>query len=236
MARIVVAFGSIGDQPTRTSTATTPTARPAATLQASRWPMKPTATAAVNSGVAAFKSAVKPVGKVTVANEISVNGTAENRAPTIRKLLTRPRAAASVRRPANTMRTVAPIRSRISAAHTGPTSGAAMRKNRNAAPQTAPRNRSQPRSTGESERRDGAVGVVIRIGSCRSRVPATYVSGTRASSFDDHFREIIARASLRRWNLQRAFDGLSSRTRQMSAPSWVGHGPRDRDPGARGRS
>ena len=46
-----------------------------------RWPMNPTAIAAVNSGVAAFRSAVNPAGSVTVATAISVTGTAENRAP-----------------------------------------------------------------------------------------------------------------------------------------------------------
>ena len=52
--------------------------------------MNPTAIAAVNSGVAAFRSAVNPAGSVTVAMAIRVNGTAENRAPTTRKLVIRP--------------------------------------------------------------------------------------------------------------------------------------------------
>ena len=56
--------------------------------------------------------------------------------------------------------TAAPIASRISAAHAGPTSGEAMRMNRKAAPQTAPRNRSETRSMSEtgspdSRRRSG---------------------------------------------------------------------------------
>ena len=99
---IVAAFSSSGDQPTRTSTATTPTASPAATRSPKLWPMKATAIAAVKSGVAAARSEVKPAGSVTVANEMSMNGTAENKAPTMRKLAAgrERRLACSVRRPA----------------------------------------------------------------------------------------------------------------------------------------
>ena len=84
--------------------------------------MNPTAIAAVNSGVAALRSAVNPAGSVTVAMAIKVNGTAENRAPTTRKVVTRPRATRQRRGPATTSRTPAPIASRISAAQAGPTS------------------------------------------------------------------------------------------------------------------
>jgi hypothetical protein len=185
MARIVVVLGSIGDQPTSTTTATTPTASPAATRHASRWPRNAIAMAAVNNGVAAFRSEVKPAGSVTVANEISVNGTAENRAPTTRKLRTRPRAATSVRRPKNARRTAAPMRSLISAAHTGPTSGAAMRKNKNAAPQTAPRNSSEVMSIRERARRDGGIGAVIPTTCGRSPQPAIAVGRGPTSSFDE---------------------------------------------------
>ena len=73
--------------------------------------MKATAIAAVKSGVAAARSEVKPAGSVTVANEMSMNGTAENKAPTMRKLVSRPRAAAGVLRPATSSSTLAPSRS-----------------------------------------------------------------------------------------------------------------------------
>ena len=96
-----MAPGSSGDQPTSTMTAMTPTTRPAATRAEMRWPMNPTAIAAVNSGVAAFRSEVNPAGSVTVATAIKVNGTAENRAPATRKLVIRPRATRSVRSPGN---------------------------------------------------------------------------------------------------------------------------------------
>jgi hypothetical protein len=124
--------------------------------------MKPTAISAVNSGVAAFRSAVKPAGSVRVANEISVNGTAENSAPTRKNVATRPRATPRVWRPATTRSTAAPIVRRTSAAHTGPTSGDAIRRNRNAAPQTAPRNRSDPRSTIDRARRAAGWAVDIK--------------------------------------------------------------------------
>ena len=114
----------------------------------STWRSTTTPSAAVNSGVAALSSAVNPVGSVRLANAMQVNGIAANVVPTIVNATTRPRIAANVRRPAKASRTDAPIASRISAAHTGPTSGAAIRRNRNAPPQTAPRNRSEARSTG----------------------------------------------------------------------------------------
>ena len=153
--------GSSGDQPTRVTTATTPTASPAATRAEIRWPKNATAMAAVKSGVAAFRSEVKPAGSVTSAIAMRVNGTAENKAPTTRNVVRRPRAIRSVDGPATRSRTAAPIASRISAAHTGPTSGAAMRRKRNAAPQTAPRKRSEPRSIIESWRRLGAAVLAI---------------------------------------------------------------------------
>ena len=123
--------------------------------------MNATAMTAVNNGVAAFSNAVNPAGSVTVATAISVPGTAENRAPTIRKVVTRPRTIRSIAGPATASRTTAPTASRISAAHAGPISGAAIRRKRNAAPQTAPRNRSDAKSMIERGRR--AAGVVVCI-------------------------------------------------------------------------
>jgi hypothetical protein len=101
--------------------------------------MNATAIAAVNRGVAAFRRAVKPAGSVRVATEISENGIAANSAPTITNERSRPRAARHVRGPATTARIAAPIARRISAAQTGPTSGAATRRKRKAPPHTAPR-------------------------------------------------------------------------------------------------
>ena len=82
---------------------------------------------------------MKPAGSVTVAMAMSVNGTAENSAPTMRKVVIRPRATRRVAGPANTSRTAAPIASRISAAQAGPTSGRRSGRKEDAAPQTAPR-------------------------------------------------------------------------------------------------
>jgi hypothetical protein len=96
----------------------------------------------VKSGVEAFRTAANPVGSVSVAMAMSVNGIAENAAPTTANVLRSRRAMAHVRRPAISRRMNAPIAIRISAAHTGPTSGPAIRRNRKAAPQTAPRKRS----------------------------------------------------------------------------------------------
>lgn len=124
--------------------------------------MNATPIAAVNSGVAALRSAAKPAGRVTVANAINVNGTAENIAPTIRNPVKRPRTAANVSRPATATSKSAPIARRISAAQTGPTSGAAMRMNKKTAPQTAPRKRSEPKSRIVSGRRDAGAWAVIR--------------------------------------------------------------------------
>ena len=133
--------------------------------------MNATAIAAVNNGVAAFSRAVNPAGSVSVAIEIRVKGTAENSAPTMTKLVKRPRATRSVAGPATTSRIPAPIARRTSAAHTGPTSGAATRRKRKAAPQTAPRNRSEARSASARGRR--AAGPVVTIGrwSRRDRRP-----------------------------------------------------------------
>ena len=149
---MMVALGSSGDQPTRTMTATTPMASPAATRAEIRWPMNATAITAVNNGVAAFSNAVNPAGSVTDAIAMSVPGTAENRAPTMRNVVRRPRAIRSIAGPATASRTIAPTASRISAAHAGPISGAAIRRKRKAAPQTAPRNRSEAKSTIERGR------------------------------------------------------------------------------------
>ena len=96
-------------------------------------------TMAVNSGVEALSSAPMPTGSVSVANAISENGIAENVAPVNAKSSQRPRAVRHVRRPATTTRITAASATRISAAHTGPTSGAATRMNSHTAPQTAPR-------------------------------------------------------------------------------------------------
>ena len=70
---------------------------------------------------------------------ISENGIAENVAPVNAKSSQRPRAVRQVRRPAMATRMTAASATRISAAHTGPTSGAATRMNSHTAPQTAPR-------------------------------------------------------------------------------------------------
>ncbi len=147
--------------------------------------MNPTAIAAVNSGVAALRRAVKPAGSVTVAMAMSVNGTAENSAPTMRKVVIRPRATRRVAGPPNTSRTAAPIASRISAAQAGPTSGAAIRRNRNAAPQTAPRKSSEAKSTMERERRVAGTGVGIPGSSTAEASIAIAPGPSSTSSFDD---------------------------------------------------
>ena len=121
-------------------------AMPATTRPVSRWPSTATPIIAVNSGVAALSSAPTPTGSVSVAKAINVNGIAENVAPVTRKSRTRPRAVRQVRRPAIATRSSAASVTRISAAQTAPTSGAAIRMNRKTAPHTAPRNTSRARS------------------------------------------------------------------------------------------
>ncbi len=157
----------------------TPTIRPARTRAETRLPRNATPIVAVNKGVAALSRAAKPAGSVRVAMAMNVNGSAENKAPTTTKLATRPRMTGSVRIPANASRTSAPITSRISAAQTGPTCGAAIRMNRKTAPQTAPRYRSEPRSTRERRRFAGILEASVRypviasvIGRHRLRHPA----------------------------------------------------------------
>ena len=120
---------------------------PTITRGASRWRRNATPMSAVNSGVAALSSEVKPAGRVTVAIAMSVNGTAENVAPVTRNASTgrAPRRTCDDRTHA---RTDAPTPAAPRRPTTGPTSRAAIRRNRNAAPQTAPRNRSEARSTG----------------------------------------------------------------------------------------
>ena len=81
-----------------------------------------------------------PTGSVTVAKAISVNGIAENVAPVNSEVeppaAGPPPASGVPRRPRGS---AAASATRTSAAHTGPTSGAAIRMNSHTAPQTAPR-------------------------------------------------------------------------------------------------
>ncbi len=92
--------------------------------------------------------APNPTGSVRTANEMSVNGMAENAAPAITNATRFWRATRHVRRPKIAKRMSAPIAMRISAVQSGPISGDATCMNRNAPPQTAPRNSSWARWAG----------------------------------------------------------------------------------------
>ena len=128
---------------------------------ASRSRSQTTARAAVKSGVVAFRTAPNPTGSVSAENAMSVKGTAENAAPATMKPSGFARTSGHVRRPKSTSRIAAPIAMRISAAQTAPTSGAAMRSERNAAPQTAPRKRIWARCAVVTGR-EGARGACMR--------------------------------------------------------------------------
>jgi hypothetical protein len=130
---------SIGDPPSRSTTAPKPSTRPATTVGASFWRSQAAETIAVNSGVVAISSDASEAGRLSVANASSEKGMAENVAPTTRNATGWRRAAASAERPLTIASTRPAIATRISAVQSGPISGEATRKNRNAAPQTAPR-------------------------------------------------------------------------------------------------
>jgi hypothetical protein len=105
----------------------------------SRWRSHAAETMAVNSGVVAMISEAREAGRLIVAKARSVNGIAENVAPTARNDHGWRRAAAQADRPPNAARTRPAIATRSSAVQTGPISGETTRKKRNAAPQTAPK-------------------------------------------------------------------------------------------------
>jgi hypothetical protein len=94
---------------------------------------------AVKSGVVAIRSEASDAGRLSVAKASSEKGIAENVAPTIRNAAGARRAAARAERPLTSARTRPAIATRISAVQSGPISGEATRKNRKAAPHTAPR-------------------------------------------------------------------------------------------------
>ena len=93
----------------------------------------------MKSGVVAISSDASDAGRLSVAKARSVNGIAENVAPTTRIATGWRRAALHAERPVKRARTMPATATRSSAVQTGPSSGAATRKNRNAAPHTAPR-------------------------------------------------------------------------------------------------
>ena len=96
-----------------------------------------------------------------------------------------PRTFGQVRRPATTARIDAPMAIRISAAQTAPTSGAAMRRNRKAAPQTAPRNSNWPKWATETGRLDAATPPSGRTARRWMRAEPRRQSPRRRSTRDD---------------------------------------------------
>ena len=141
----------------------------------SRSPSHRTASIAVNSGVEALMIAPNPTGSVCTAIAMSVNGMAENAAPAMANATGFARTSGSVRRPKIARRMTAPMMMRISAVHTAPTAGEAIRRNRNAPPHTTPRNRSWARWASVTGRAAGAVVAVKvvsplgRTGGCPAR-------------------------------------------------------------------
>ena len=128
------------------NTAPKPTARPATTRRVRRWRSHRAPISAVNSGVVAISSDASEPGSVRVANASSEKGIAENVAPTTTSRRACVRIASTRRGPRKTAMAAPASAIRISAVQMGPTSGAATRKNRKAAPQTAPRYTRETRS------------------------------------------------------------------------------------------
>ena len=124
----------------------------------------------MKSGVEALRIAPRPTGSVWTEIAMSENGIAENAAPAMRKVPSRGRATAHVRRPKMARRTSAPMAIRISAAQTGPTSVPATCRKRKDPPQTAPRNRSVTRCARLTER--AVVGGAAAAPRARSASPS----------------------------------------------------------------
>ena len=89
---------SIGDPPSRNTTAPNPRTRPARTLGARRWRSHTAETIAVKSGVVAIRSEASDAGRLSVAKASSEKGIAENVAPTIRNAAGWRRAASNAQR------------------------------------------------------------------------------------------------------------------------------------------
>ncbi len=150
-----------GDQPTSTTTAATPITSPTSVRSDSRSPSQTTASIAVNNGVEALMIAPNPTGSVCTAIAMSVKGMAENAAPAMANARRLARTSGRVRRPKIASRMTAPMAMRISAVQTAPTSGDAMRRNRNAPPQTVPRNSSWARWARVTGRAAGARDCIV---------------------------------------------------------------------------
>ena len=134
-----------------------PTIMPITVRAVMRWPIQSADTMAVAIGVAALRSAPMPVGSVSDPYAIRLNGMAEKVMPTTTNAIGCARKVGQARLPKRASRTIAARPMRTSAAHSGPTCGAATRMNRKEPPQTAPRKAKMARSDAETR---GVVGLM----------------------------------------------------------------------------